>query len=81
MQGQLQFAQKQIEENKGMHEQLIAAINQKGTEKNTQDDQIIMINKSLSETIAQVEQRSQVLQNKVALLKGYKKVCKNAESI
>ena len=42
---------------------------------------MIMINKSLSETIAQVEQRSQVLQNKVALLKGYKKVCKNAESI
>ena len=35
MQGQLQFAQKQIEENKGMHEQLIAAINQKGTEKTT----------------------------------------------
>jgi hypothetical protein len=35
MQGQLQFAQKQIEENKGMHEQLIAAINQKGSEKAT----------------------------------------------
>ena len=33
MQGQLQFAQKQIEENKGMHEQLICAINQKGNEK------------------------------------------------
>lgn len=40
-----------------------------------------MINKSLSETIAQVEQRNQVLQNKVALLKGYKKVIKNAENI
>ena len=35
-----------------MHESLIAAINQKGNEKSSQDDQIIQINKSLSETIA-----------------------------
>ena len=64
-----------------MHEALIAAINQKSTDKNSQDDQIIMINKNLSETIAQVEQRNQVLQNKVALLKSFKKLFKNAENI
>jgi hypothetical protein len=38
-----------------MHDALIAAINSKSSEKNSQDDQIIMINKNLSETIAQIE--------------------------
>ena len=41
-----------------MHEALMAAINQKSQNKEQDDKQIIQINKSLSETIAQVEARN-----------------------
>ena len=58
LQEQLSFFQKQIEENKVMHEALMAAINQKSQNKEQDDKQIIQINKSLSETIAQVEARN-----------------------
>ena len=42
-----------------MHEALLAAINQRGANKDQDEHQILQVNKSLSETIAQVEARNQ----------------------
>ena len=52
LQEQLQFSQRQIEENKVMHEALLKAINQRGANKDQDDQQIMQVNKTLSETIA-----------------------------
>ena len=57
LQEQLSFSQKQIEENKKMHDVLLLAINSRGADKE-QDSQILQTNKNLSETIAKVEARN-----------------------
>ena len=48
-----------------MHEALLTAINQKGNDKDQNDNNVILINKNLSETIAQIEARNQILQTKI----------------
>lgn len=59
----------------------MSAINQRSSEKVNQDDQIMVINKNLSETIQQIEQRNQTLSVEIGALKSYKKLYKNAENI
>jgi hypothetical protein len=62
-----------------MHEALLTAINNKNTSEG--EEQIILINKNLSEAIAKVEARCQGFQAKVAALKPYKRAMNQAESL
>ena len=62
-----------------MHEALLSAINHRG--KSNDDQQLIQINKNLSETIAQVEARNQQLQAKLTQVKLYQRVFKHSQSM
>jgi len=79
LQSQLQYSQRQSEDSKRMHEALLTAINSKNASEG--EEQIILINKNLSEAIAQVEARCQGFQAKVATLKPYKRALNQAESL
>lgn len=79
LQSQLQYSQRQSEDNKRMHEALLTAINNKNSSEG--EEQIILINKNLSEAIAQVEARCQSFQAKVAALKPFKRAMNQAESL
>ena len=60
-----------------MHEMVIQAINQKGQDKE-QDQQILMTNKTLSETLAKIESKNQQLNTKLASIKIYQRVFKHS---
>lgn len=62
-----------------MHEVLMAAISSKENEKGSES--ILQVNKNLSETIAQVEMKNQLLNAKMIHLKAFKRAFKCSESI
>ncbi len=68
-----------------MHDALLAAINQRSNNDKTNaaanDDQILLINMNLADTIKQVEQRNQLLTAKIVEYKAFKRILKNVESL
>lgn len=62
MQQQICYFQQQVDENKKMHETLLLAINNAGSKENTgEQQQLLLTNQTLSETISKVEARNQQL--------------------
>lgn len=68
-----------------MHEVLLQAINSRAQTAQLQDQdhsqQLLQMNKNLTETISKVEQRNQQLQNKVSQIKLYQRVFKHSQSM
>jgi len=77
LQEQMSFYQKQIEENKKMHEVVMQAINHRSADKD-QDQQMMQTNKMLSETIQNIEGKNYILQQKLKEVKVYQKVFKHS---